>query len=213
MKGSRVVSVIIISIYLFLFNVDGINAISDPISSISNLNATINSEAIQITFSGTSENVRYYVIEKRLSDKLAYTKVGHLLPSHNNQDLYFSDTEINDPGTYYYRVKTIYKDGHMTISDAITTTIDSIISEKESIHKYIYKEDDRINMRLIINHDATMEGGFYDNSGQLIKQVSKKSINQGLNEFSFDISTFDTGNYLLILKVGKENIIERITVE
>ena len=45
-----------------------------------------------------------------------------------------------------------------------------------------------------------------------MKSLDRRIVNNGLNEYSFDITTVDAGDYLLIIKVDKENIIDRITV-
>ncbi len=214
MKGSSVISMIFLIISLLCFNKKGHSqSLSVSASAISELIATQTSESIELSFKSLSEDVRYHVIEKRQSNKLAFIKIGHLLPSDTNEKLYYNDADIDDGATYHYRIKTISKDDQITISDTVSYTLTTLLAEKENVYKYIYREDDNISMRLIINHDAMMEGGFYDNAGQLIQKVTQETVSQGLNEFSFDISTFDAGNYLLIIKVGKENIIERITVE
>jgi hypothetical protein len=215
MKGASMFTIVFLTIVSLLgLTVNGISqAPSESKVAITDLSATETSESIEITFRSLTDNIRYYVIEKRQSDKLAFIKVGHLLASDNDQNLYYNDTDTDKSTSYQYRVKTIYNDGRMTTSDPISCTTKSSLEDNENVHKYIFRDDHNISMRLIINHETEMEGGFYDNAGKLIQKVSQETVNEGLNEFSFDISTFKAGNYLLIIKVGKENIIERTTVE
>ena len=210
-----VVVIIMIVISANLWGIDLHNhsytAITPPPSHI-NLKGVITEESVELTFIAHESNVRYFVIERTHSENLNFIKIGHLLPSELNTEYLFTDSDVIKGSSYHYRIISVTDDDKKSHSNIITIKVGHTIIGKKSIHKYIYQEDHNIAMRLISNHDAQLEGAIYNNTGDLIYSLSNKNVENGLNEFLFDISSITSDDYLLIMKVGKENIIERITI-
>jgi hypothetical protein len=214
MKVVGVILIFLISTCLWSYQLDARSYYSSCHSDISNieLKGTITKESVELSFSAKLKNIRYYIIERSQSDKLDFIKIGHLLPSKGQSELYHTDDDVIEGLDYHYRVISVTNKGEEFYSSILTINVGHSMTQKKTIHKYIYQEDSNIVMRLISSHESHIEGAFYNINGELIYNLNKKRVTNGLNEFLFDISSFTSDDYLLIMKVGKENIIERITV-
>jgi len=173
-------------------------------------------ESIELNVSYTPVECDYYTLQRQLATSEPWTDVAILLYTDEigMQAYKYSEEETLTKGTVLYRLSSYRDDIQKVLSPVLEIIIGNEIKPKTEVHKFIYTDSntESVNLRLVINQSSQIEGGFYNSQGDLIQEVSKSIVHQGLNEFSFDISDINEGKYLLILKVGGENIIEKIII-
>jgi len=191
------------------------NAQNFPIYK-ANITQSISIESIELNINYTPVECDYYTLQRQLSSNEIWKDVAVLLSTEDIDIQYYkyNEEETLTKGVVLYRLTSYKNDIQKILSSELEINIGEMIMPKTDVHKFIYTDSDteNVNLRLVINHSSKIEGGFYNSQGVLIQEVTKSTVHQGLNEFSFDISNIDEGQYLLILKVGGENIIEKIFI-
>lgn len=164
----------------------------------------------------TLSNISHFLIFRRNISIEKFTEIGNILgySKIGNHTYTFQDKSLLNKGQYEYKVRTVFNNNNHSFENLIQCNVDDVKSQNEEIFKYIYADDENkvLNMRLISNITAEMYGGFYDTKGEVIQKVKSSKVNKGLNEFTFETENFSAGDYLLILKIGTENIIEKINI-
>lgn len=173
-------------------------------------------ESIEIKVSYTPIECDYYKLQCQFSGYKEWEDIAILLATDATevQTYTYNEERTLTQGNAQYRLSAVIKEELKVLSPITEIEIEQKTKPKTEVHKFIYTdvETENVNLRLVINQPSDIEGGFYNSKGNLIQKVSKSKVRQGLNEFSFDISSIDAGQYLLILKVGGENIVEKITI-
>jgi len=191
------------------------NAQNFPIYK-ANITQSISIESIELNINYTPVECDYYTLQRQMSSNKKWKDVAVLLTTEDIDIQYYkyNEEETLTKGVVLYRLTSYKNDIQKVLSPVLEIKIGEMIMPKTDVHKFIYTDSDteNVNLRLVINHSSKIEGGFYNSQGVLIQEVTKSTVHQGLNEFSFDISNIDEGQYLLILKVGGENIIEKIFI-
>lgn len=163
------------------------------------------------------KNFDHFIILRKINSESKYKEIGNILnySGDGSNEFYFKDDSILEKGTYKYKIRSTNTQINKTEESLTSLSIENTETVNEELFKYIYADPEEkvLNMRLISNVSSKMHGGFYNNKGEVIKEVSDAEIVIGLNEFKFDTSSFDKGNYLLILKIGNENIIEKVNIQ
>lgn len=158
----------------------------------------------------------YYIIERRAGESDEFIEIGNILSHAEDAQTYsFVDENLSSIGTYSYRLKFMIED-EIRYSDLVFIDVNNIQDKAEEVFKYVYPspDQDSLHVRIISNLELEINGGIYDSQGLKIMDYNSDQVLEiGLNEFAFDISTFDAGHFLLILKIGQENMIEKFSIQ
>ncbi len=155
----------------------------------------------------------FYILRKHFTES-HFTEIGNVLSIENKQEYKFTDTDLTQTGIYNYKILFSKSDSEKAIELNSSIEVNNLKNKKTEIHKYMYVDSTQnfVFLRLISNKKTHLNGGFYDSKGEIIQSIEVASINAGLNELKYDISALKQGNYLMILNIDTEHIIERINI-
>ncbi len=162
--------------------------------------------------------ISHIIVQRKSKTESSFTNIGYLLSEESTESqtasYSYTDNTISSDHQYTYRISIVYENGDEAISDTTQCFIGEIIRSEEEVYKYIFPNPakDDISIRLIVESESKLKGGFYTKKGQKLMDLDLDTIPKGLSEHRFDITELEDGEYLLILKIGSENIIEKIKV-
>lgn len=164
---------------------------------------------VELNWSTASENNSAYFNVERSEDGNNFYTIGTLQAMGNstqNVDYNFMD---NNPfrGVSYYRLEQVDFDGTSTYSKVC-----SVIIKDNSFNIYPNPIENRVvSIYLDDNSYQKIHINLYDYSGRLILyRLVEKSY--ALNNFSIDVSTVQSGNYILQL-VSENQVLDNIKIQ
>ena len=125
-------------------------------------------------------------------------------------DYTFEDSHIGLSATYYYRLKQLDFNADYEYSNTIAIDVNRI---GEAYVKVIENPiSSTFEVEIFTQNQARAELQLFDINGRLITDVfdSISKLNKGKNQIQTDASSLQNGQYLLIVKILKEQFIKKI---
>jgi hypothetical protein len=144
---------------------------------------------------------------QRSADGSNFDNIGRGDATNNSQASYtYTDKNVSLSGTVYYRLKMVDKDGEVSYSDIKTVHLD-----KQSFAVRLYPNPVQSFTTITISLENTqpVNVSVNDALGKQIKQIHFAG-QTGENERTLDLSTINSGTYLITIQVG--NKIQTISI-
>jgi|GEM_PF-2063209 len=171
-----------------------------------------------ISWSTLSEvNTSHFVVERSLSLTEGFAKIGSVLAQGHAQDLseyYFSDHNLEEAGTYYYRIKQLDIDGRYSYSKVIAI---EVVQAPEFALVSIYPNPVSEILRITTESSTDikqMEAMLIDANGRVVEvsNFMDFDIVPGRKEYQIDVSDFPAGSYTLKLITENDNFTEKVII-
>jgi len=161
-------------------------------------------------------NSDFFSIERSINGTDEFVEIGTERASGNTNsrtDYFYNDTELNESGIYYYRLRLVDLDGASRYSNVVSVKVieDKLKNQKVTLDVYPNPVLNQINIDLVTEYDSKIDGGIYDAIGQLIEKVDNDNVTAGKTSMTMDVSELPAGTYLFRMQVGKQVIFEKIT--
>jgi hypothetical protein len=115
-----------------------------------------------------------------------------------------SDLLNNTADLFYYRIKSVDKDGAAQYSNTQTVSAKTKGTYVNNVYPNPAKIGQYINIEVISDKDQIASFTIINTQGKIVSS-KEKNISQGFNRVGLKLSNFLTaGNYYMVVKVGNE---------
>jgi hypothetical protein len=158
---------------------------------------------------GTEQNVSFYQLERSIDAK--DFELVDVIKAEQKRDYQFTDRNLRmahpdkvGRGNYYYRLKTVDRDGSFKYSPIASLSI----KDGQSL---IAHNNPAQDVLVIQSDDALLERtvGLYSLDGKLVEQ---KIMEQGITMIPFDVQTLYAGTYLIRVSNGRDLRTSKVVV-
>ena len=203
-----------------------------PMDTILGVNAGLRLEALPIelvSFSGnwdiatranildwttiTEINNDRFDIQRVLNNDNDFKTIGSIGGSGTTSDLVnytYVDHDIQEGGTYYYRLKQVDYNGGFDYSDIVA--IDVSLANSVGIKVYPNPVKDLAQLELIMDDESTLSVSVTDLLGRTIINSTDVHVQRGLNQINLNTASIPSGTYLVSLTVGGQQNYEVINI-
>jgi hypothetical protein len=169
--------------------------------------ASLGDNKISINWKTATEiNTDHFEVEKS-TDGRAFSMLTKVNASGNSQIVKtYSVTDLlnNTSDLFYYRIKSIDKDGAAQYSNVQTVSAKTKGTYVNNVYPNPAKIGQDLNVEVVTDKDQVASFTLINTQGKIVSS-KEKSITQGLNRVGLKLSNFLTaGNYYMVVKVGNE---------
>jgi len=167
--------------------------------TVTGFTAQKNNESVILKWYATYEtNFENYEIQ-RSTDGIVFSKIGEV-PGKNLANYSFTDNDLPEANTIYYRLKMIDIDGKFSYSKTVPVRLSENFSNAQ-----VYPNP--TNGKLTVKLQQALTG----NSGLIIADVSgrvvmKQQVKNGQKNIDLDVSKFNDGRYFIKISNSNELI-------
>ncbi len=162
----------------------------------------------------TEVNNYGFEIERSIKENEQYNIIG-FVEGHGNSNspkqYNFIDNEINQSGTYYYRLKQVDNDGTFEYSKTVEINFDNPNNFK-LMQNYPNPFNTSTIIKYEINTDSDVSLRVYDLIGNEISILINEYQSSGIYYVNFDASCLASGSYFYRLNVGNKTFIKTMTL-
>jgi hypothetical protein len=172
----------------------------------------INNTYIQLRWATEIEiNNNYFAIE-RTTDGVSWDSIG-LVNGHGNTtmetDYSFNDANVIPDVRYYYRLKQVDYNGNNKLTDVVSAIINGQgVFVIQGFNPNPTSGTAYLMFGSSVDQTATID--IYDNIGQRVStrqvNISKGSVSNPANKFTFDLSMYASGTYNAVITTGDNQI-------
>ena len=167
------------------------------------------------------ENTSHYEVELSLNNINNFSHVSTVsrIDSEDQSIAYnFSNTDMSEAGTYYYRIKEVEYDGRSTYSKIVSANSDQNIELNSSIEVNVYPIPATDNLTINLSNVETTEeilAYIYTADGKLVYSQSQGHIGSGAINATvdMDVSQLDPNVYILHLTIGNKLILRKVIIK
>jgi len=169
--------------------------------------ATMGNNKINITWkTATETNTDHFEVEKSV-DGRNFSLLNKVNASGNSQIVKtysVSDLLNNTSDLFYYRIKSVDKDGAPQYSNVQTVSAKTKGTYVNHVYPNPAKIGQDLNVEVVTDKDQFASFILINEQGKIVSS-KEKSITQGFNRVGLKLSNFLTaGNYYMVVKVGNE---------
>jgi len=180
-----------------------VNETTIPVELVS-FSGTAMQDGIKLSWSTASElnNLGFEV--ERTTNKSDWRVIGFIAGHGNsNSPKQYSlvDTDINQSGTYYYRLKQIDNDGTIEYSGIVAVEV-GVPNSFYLSQNYPNPFNPSTKIEFALPHNGFVDLKVYNPMGEIIAVLVSEQKNVGRYEITFNASAFPSGVYFYSLKVG-----------
>ena len=160
----------------------------------------LNDNSVQLNWATALEiNNQYFAVERGTSMESfeAIATIDGAGNSTSRIDYTYTDATFDESTVYYYRLKQTDFDGTSTYSDVIAISVNSM----EFINIYPNPAVDNTTIRINANESTVANIYIYNLVGNIVKQQTQNII-KGSSVITFDVSSFASGNYIIVGKTA-----------
>jgi len=169
--------------------------------------ASIGNNKINITWKTATEiNTDHFEVEKSVDGRnfSLLTKVNASGNSQIVKTYSVSDLLDNTSDLFYYRIKSVDKDGAAQYSNVQTVSAKTKGTYVNHVYPNPAKIGQDLNVEVVTDKDQFASFILINEQGKIVSS-KEKSITQGFNRVGLRLSNFLTaGNYYMVVKVGNE---------
>jgi len=169
--------------------------------------ATMGNNKINITWkTATETNTDHFEVEKSVDGRnfSLLTKVNATGNSQIVKTYSVSDLLDNTSDLFYYRIKSVDKDGAAQYSNVQTVSAKTKGTYVNHVYPNPAKIGQDLNVEVVTDKDQFASFILINEQGKIVSS-KEKSITQGFNRVGMRLSNFLTaGNYYMVVKVGNE---------
>jgi len=169
--------------------------------------ATMGNNKINITWkTATETNTDHFEVEKSVDGRnfSLLTKVNATGNSQIVKTYSVSDLLNNTSDLFYYRIKSVDKDGAAQYSNVQTVSAKTKGTYVNHVYPNPAKIGQDLNVEVVTDKDQFASFILINEQGKIVSS-KEKSITQGFNRVGLRLSNFLTaGNYYMVVKVGNE---------
>jgi len=165
---------------------------------------------------GNERNVSHYEVERAIDNGYDFEYIGEVAGKGDSYEVVtysFNDEDLNESGSYYYRIKQVDHDGFFSYTDVIV--IDVNVEKEDEVRVVIYpnpvEADGFLNINITSTKEKVVSGQIYDMKGSLISELDEGNTNVGIKNIQIDMSTYPMGAYIIRVKIGEEAFVEKVT--
>jgi len=159
---------------------------------------TLNGNKVQLRWRTETELNNYGFSVERTTDNLLWSSIGFVeghgnsnSPKHYN----FSDSDIDQSGEYYYRLKQIDNDGTFEYSNVVTVTVGlPVLFALSQNYPNPFNPETRIDFRLAEKQRVSLR--VYNMLGELVKELVNEEKPAGSYSVTFDGTNVPSGIYV-----------------
>lgn len=167
------------------------------------------------------QDAESYEIE-RSADNATFTTIGTMPRSDTNaavRSYSYSDTSLPDrSGTYYYRIKTKYRDGSVSYSGSVPLSIDGEAPPQEELTGFRIEQNfpnpahNSTRITYHIDESAGVQLVLYDVLGREVRTLVDMGQGPGAYEVFLDTRALKSGLYYYRFTAGNVQHVRKMTV-
>jgi len=162
--------------------------------------ASKNTSLLSWTVENQDANSSHFEIERSINGA-DFNNVGRVDATSNSYASYtFSDKNISVTGTVYYRLKMVDKNGQISYSDVKTIRLKN---GAFIVNLYPNPIQNLAKLTISLENPQMVNVSVNDALGNQIKQFQFNGI-KGKNERSVDLSSVNSGTYLITVQAGNQ---------
>ncbi len=169
--------------------------------------ATTGNNKVNITWKTATEiNTDHFEVEKSVDGRNFnfITKVKAAGNSQVANTYSVSDVLDNTADLFYYRIKSVDKDGSAQYSNVQTVSAKIKGTFVNNVYPNPAKIGQDINVEVVTDKDQITSFTIVNAQGKIVSS-KEKNVSQGFNKVGLKLSNFLTaGNYYMLVKVGNE---------
>jgi len=175
------------------YGIQALNAYAVLAENFKNFSVWKKASSNIIKWTSLNDRISFFEIERSQNGK-DFTLIGKVSPSSLSSDKVDYSFEDSKPlPVSYYRVKQVYQQGRIALSETIKLYRDDLSNEKISITHPVSRN---LDIRLQTDFTGRLEYSVISLSGIVFLKGSLYS-NKGTNQFYRDVSALPAGKYLI----------------
>jgi len=156
-------------------------------------------------------NSDYFIVERRFHNEDSFSNIARQAAKGGSSKYSLNDYDVENSGVYYYRLRSIDKDGSEEVSKVISV---DIVSERSGdINVYPNPAVDQINIDINLKDSKQVNVDIYNATGQLIQaNVLNQRFPKGVYNAIVDISDLNAGVYNIMITKDTEVVSKKLIV-
>ncbi len=168
-----------------------------------------------LNWSTASEvNSDYFEIERAIENTTDFVSIGKVAAAGNSstvQDYEAKDYDIEEEGSYYYRLKQVDLNGTFVYSDIVLIRVQSDVNV--AMEMYPNPASDVVNLDLDLNNPEKLNVSIWDVSGKLIRaNAINVELSAGQHTQSIDLDGIPAGMYTFHITVGQHSFKKKLII-
>jgi len=172
-----------------------------------------------LEWSVTSQiNVSHYEVERSINNAGNFTSIGKVLAIGESSEVIFYDYEdydIEETGTYYYRIKQLDLNGDASFTDVVVIEIEAEIRIETTAAIYPNPLVADYTLEVELGEDAVdLSYEIYDADAKLVTRstILAESLMQGKHIFMMSAQELTPGIYTMKISAGRSLINKKMIV-
>lgn len=158
-----------------------------------------------------------YTVERKMGDIGAFTQVGVIEALHqeNNVSYSWTDSDSQNDGVYFYRIKMEMYDGSGSYSDIMHINVTDAADIQDLVSIYPNPAISQVTLTVdVAKPNSNISVNMTSALGQkvLINSILSENLDTGIHQFSLDVTDYARGSYILEIFVGEERTVNRIVL-
>jgi len=156
-------------------------------------------------------NTEYFLVERRFHTEDIFNTIARQPAKGSASSYNINDYDVDDSGVYYYRLRSIDRDGSEEVSKVISVDIES--ERSGDVNVYPNPAIDQINIDINLKNSKQVSIDIYNSTGQLIQAgVINQRFPKGVYNAIVDISDLNAGVYNIMITKDTEVVSKKLIV-
>ncbi len=169
----------------------------------------------QLDWSTASEvNSSHFDIERSINNTTDFVQIGKVIAAGNSSTVETYDArdyDIEQGGTYYYRLKQVDLNGEFSYSKTISIRIEG--EPKDGLELYPNPAVDEVNLDIEMSREDLVNVSIWDASGKMLRGgLINRSLGIGSHTEKLNVTDLPAGMYTLVVKIGDTGYNKKLVV-
>ncbi len=169
----------------------------------------------QLDWSTASEvNSSHFEIERSINNTTDFVEIGKVIAAGNSSTVETYDArdyDIEQGGTYYYRLKQVDLNGEFSYSKTISIRIEG--EPKDGLELYPNPAVDEVNLDIEMSREDLVNVSIWDASGKMLRGgLINRSLGIGSHTEKLNVTDLPAGMYTLVVKIGNTGYNKKLVV-
>jgi len=160
-------------------------------------------------------NTKKFILERSDLDDETFKGIHEVAAQGNSSSelrYEYNDETIVEAGIYYYRLKIVDYNGDISYSDIVAINVSDLIEGPEiELMLFPHATQGFLNLEITSSESFDVSSEIYDMKGALIALLNLQNVQDGVNSLQVNVSDYAAGVYMIRVKIGNKEFIERFT--
>jgi len=184
-----------------------------PVELVS-FNASVDKNVVDLRWITSTElNNSGFEVERR-SGNTSYEKIAFVQGNGTTTQVkgYSYSDELNQTGTYYYRLKQIDFDGTFEYSNEIMVSVIALPGQYALAQNYPNPFNPSTSIEYVISQEGFVNLSVFNLLGQKVAELINEVKENGNHNVVFDASKLSSGTYIYTLSVNGNAVTKKMTL-